>query len=133
MSEKSSDEVTKFFFSIEQVASKRQTGTSRTVNHSFWSPPTNVYETEYALIIRVEIAGMRDSEFHISLLKDSLVISGIRPKPSADQPAQAFHQLEIAYGDFKTVVALPFPVNAQLAKARYRDGFLDIELPRVNP
>jgi HSP20 family molecular chaperone IbpA len=39
-----------------------------------WRPPTDVYETEDAIIIRVEVAGMRESDFTISLVKRNLTI-----------------------------------------------------------
>ena len=131
MSDKSSDEVTRFYFSFEQVVSKRQTGTYRIVKHSLWEPPTNVYESDKALFVRVEIGGMRHNKFHITLLKDTLIIGGERPKPDVDHSIEAFHQLEVPYGEFRTAVSLPFPVDSEKVKARYHDGFLDIQLPRV--
>ena len=131
MSDKATDEVTKFYFAFEQVVSKRQTGSFKVVKHSLWEPPTNVYETEEGLLIRVEIAGMRESKFEITLMEDVLVIGGVRPRPEFEKPITAIHQIEIPYGEFRTAVSLPFPVIAEKAQARYRDGFLDIELPRA--
>ena len=40
---------------------------SWTVRSSAWSPPTDAYETDDAYIIRVELAGMRDSDFEITV------------------------------------------------------------------
>ena len=129
MSEQSSDDVNKFYFSFEQVVNKRQTGVYRVIKQSLWEPPTDVHETDDVLYVRVEVAGMRESKFQISLLDDMLVISGIRSRP--DHTGAAFHQMEIPYGDFRTAVNLPYKVDAEQAKARYKDGFLDIELPRA--
>jgi HSP20 family protein len=132
MSDKATDEVTKFYFAFEQVVSKRQTSSFKVVKRSLWEPPTNVYETAEGLLIRVEIAGMRESRFEITLLENALIIGGVRPRPESDRPIQAIHQLEIPYGEFRTSISLPFAVKAEEAQARYRDGFLDIELPRAD-
>lgn len=129
MSEHSSDEVNKFYFSFEQVVNKRQTGVYRVIKQSLWEPPTDVHETDDVLYVRVEVAGMRESKFQISLLDDMLIVSGVRSRP--DHTGAAFHQMEIPYGEFRTAVNLPYKVDAEQAKARYKDGFLDIELPRA--
>lgn len=129
MSDRSSDDVNKFYFSFEQVVSKRQTGTYRVIKQSVWEPPTDMYETDDAVFIRVEVAGMRENKFQITLADDILVVSGVRTRP--DHVSGAFHQIEIPYGEFRTAVSLPFRVNPEQAKARYSDGFLDIELPRA--
>ena len=52
---------------------------SWTVRSSTWSPPTDAYEMEEAYIVRVEVAGMRESDFEITLENGFLQISGTRP------------------------------------------------------
>jgi HSP20 family protein len=93
-----------------------------------WRPPTDVYETEEAIVVRVEIAGMREADFSISLDDRTLQIRGIRP----DNPEKrAYHQMEILFGDFSTEVELPNKVQAEQVEAVYRDGFLRIVLPKA--
>ena len=95
-----------------------------------WRPPTDVYETEDAIIIRVEVAGMRESDFTISLVERSLIIHGIRQ----DTPERrAYHQMEIPFGEFSTEIELPFMINPDKVEAIYRDGFLRISLPIAQP
>jgi HSP20 family protein len=97
---------------------------------SVWSPPTDVYETQDTCLVRVEIAGMRDEDFEISVENDMLYIVGVR----SDLPERrAYHQMEIRFGKFATAVNLPAPVNVDLARAEYRDGFLVVTLPKVRP
>jgi HSP20 family protein len=95
-----------------------------------WRPPTDVYETEEAMIIRVEVAGMRESDFTISLVERTLTIRGIRQDTSE---RRAYHQMEIAFGEFHTEVELPYLVIADKVEATYRDGFLHITLPIAQP
>lgn len=95
-----------------------------------WSPPTDVFETEQNYIVRVEIAGMRRSDFSVVLENNLLTISGTRP----DTPERrAYHQLEVRFGEFSTTVAIPGPVNAERAAAEYEDGFLTVTLPKAAP
>ena len=103
---------------------------SWTVRSSAWSPPTDVYETEDAIIVRVEVAGMREEDFEIALEDGFLKISGTRP----DVPERrAYHQMEIRFGKFSTAVGLPAPVNVEKSQAEYVDGFLTITLPKARP
>ena len=47
-------------------------------NPHTWRPPTDVYEREDSIIVRVEIAGMNEKDFAISLDQNTLVIRGVR-------------------------------------------------------
>jgi HSP20 family protein len=95
-----------------------------------WRPPTDVYETDSAIIIRVEVAGIRESDFTISLVERHLTIRGVRQDTSE---RRAYHQMEIAFGEFKTEVELPYTIISDKVEAVYRDGFLRITLPIAQP
>lgn len=91
-------------------------------------PPTDVLELPEKLVVLVEIAGMRSQDFSITLYDTRLVISGSRERPAL--PNAAYHQVEIGYGDFRVEVALPWSVSRESVTASYKDGFLQVELPR---
>ena len=93
-----------------------------------WRPPTDVFETEDAFVVRVEIAGMRDSEFNITLDDRIVIIQGVRP--DRDE-RRAFHQMEIRYGEFSTSIQLNGPVDIQAVEAQYMDGMLRLVLPKA--
>ncbi|GAB1470092.1 Hsp20/alpha crystallin family protein [Chloroflexota bacterium] len=97
------------------------------VKSSVWDPPTDVYEIEDAYIARMEIAGMREEDFDVSVLNDTLYITGFRPDAAA---SRAYHQMEIGSGKFATLIELPGPVDVDTASAEYKDGFLTITLPK---
>ena len=99
--------------------------------HSYeWSPPTDVYETDASFVVRVEAAGMRESEFKIKVEDNFLVISGIR---SESPERRVYHQMEIRFGEFSTAVELPIGVDVSKADAEYEDGFLNVILPKLKP
>ena len=101
-----------------------------TVRPHVWRPPTDVYETEEEVIVRVEIAGVRDSDFTIVLDGHYLSIRGVR----LDVPERrAYHQMEIPFGEFSTEVELPCPINTNQVEALYSNGFLRISLAKARP
>jgi HSP20 family protein len=95
---------------------------------SVWSPPTDVYETGEDFFIRVEIAGMRDEDFEITLNNNVLYVSGDRP---GFVGRRAYHQMEILSGRFEVEASIGAPVNESACEADYADGFLTIKLPKV--
>ncbi len=97
------------------------------VRSHVWSPPTDEYENEETYVVLVEIAGMRDDDFEISLENNILMVSGSRPD---FLERRAYQQMEIRFGKFETAVNLPGPVNIEQARAEYQDGFLTIILPK---
>ena len=93
-----------------------------------WSPPTDIFELESSYVIRVEIAGMHHQDFTIQLEDNYLIIWGTR----RDKPdRRAYHQMEVRFGEFSTVVAIPGPVQVDGANAEYNDGFLTVTLPKL--
>jgi HSP20 family protein len=99
--------------------------------HSYaWSPPTDVYETEASYVVRVEVAGMRESDFTINAEDNFLIISGVR---SESPEWRAYRQMEIRFGEFSTAVELPLGVDVTKADADYKDGFLKVILPKIKP
>jgi HSP20 family protein len=99
--------------------------------HSYaWSPPTDVYETEASFVVRVEVAGMHESDFTINAEDNFLIISGVR---SESPEWRAYRQMEIRFGEFSTAVELPLDVDVTKADADYKDGFLNVILPKLKP
>lgn len=96
-----------------------------------WRPPTDVYETDSHLVVQIEIAGMRRDDFYITLEDRRLVIGGVRSATAAS-PA-AYHQLEVNFGEFRSEIELPGPIDVDGIEAVYEDGFLRVKLPKVQP
>jgi HSP20 family protein len=100
------------------------------VRAGIWSPPTDVYETDNGYVVRVEIAGMREADFEITVEDGFLMISGSRP----DVPERrAYQQMEIRFGKFETIVGIPGPVDLDASRADYSEGFLTVTLPKAKP
>jgi len=93
-----------------------------------WRPPTDVLETESEFLVVVEIAGMRGLDISATFDKGLLSIQGLRTDTGG---LKAYHQMEIAYGEFLTEVRLPSRVEADKIEATYSDGFLRVVLPKI--
>jgi len=93
-----------------------------------WKPLTDVFENEEAIVVRVEIGGMREEDFSIYLEEHHLIIEGNRMDPLE---RKAYYQMEIPYGEFYTEVVIPVPVDTENITAIYREGFLRIVLPKA--
>lgn len=98
------------------------------VSAGVWSPPTDMYETEKEYVVRVEVAGMRESDFEVTFEGGFLLINGVRPDVAE---RRAYQQMEIRFGKFSTAIGIPGPVDLDNSKAEYHDGFLTVILPRA--
>lgn len=97
------------------------------VRPNVWRPPTDVYETEEEVIVRMEVAGMRDEDLEVAVQDNLLLISGSRTDSTE---RKAYHQMEIPFGKFSVSIDLPVRVNTEDATAEYKDGFLTVQLPK---
>jgi len=113
------------------IETRREVYNSTTwhVRSNIWRPPTDVYETEENIVVKVEIAGMRDEDLEVVVQDNLLLISGSR---SDSVERKAYHQMEIPFGKFSVGIELALQVNTDNAIAEYKDGFLTIQLPKEN-
>ncbi len=94
-----------------------------------WAPPVDVEETENAILVRAELPGMKKKDIKISLSGDTLCISGER-KHKSEEKGRTFHRIEQVYGKFQRSLLLPADVVADKAKASYKNGILELSLPK---
>ena len=97
-----------------------------------WRPPTDVYETPDELVVVMELAGVSEENLSVTLFSDLLVVEGERQHPVRSNAAlSACHQLGIKYGEFRSEVYVPTPVNHDHVTAEYKNGLLSITLKKT--
>jgi HSP20 family protein len=96
-----------------------------------WVPPTDVYETEDQIVVLVEIAGVRHSDFAVSLVERRLTVTGVRI--DRGMARRAYYQMEVQFGEFRVELDLPLAVDENAVTAEYSEGFLRILLPKKRP
>jgi len=94
-----------------------------------WIPNMDVVETEHELIVIIDAAGLNKKEFNITLEGDILSIFGFR-KERFQATNRKYHQVEIHYGPFERKYRLPVSVRTDAISATYKNGFLEIKLPK---
>lgn len=92
----------------------------------------NVFENERCVVVQLEIPGLDKKNANIEVEGDKLVVSGEKRFESDHSDGQ-YRVFECAYGAFRRSIRLPVKVLAEKAKASYRKGILEIELPKAEP
>ena len=90
-----------------------------------WTPAVDVAETEEAIVLHVELPGMKQEEIDIELTGDTLTLRGERKTTT-----EGFARIERRSGKFARSFTLATPVQSDKVSAAYRDGILEITLPK---
>jgi len=96
-----------------------------------WAPVFDMYETKDELVLNVELPGIREKDVSVSITGDILTVKGERAFNQEQKDENYFH-LERVYGKFERSIQLPLPVQADRVKATYRDGVLEVRLPKAD-
>jgi HSP20 family protein len=95
----------------------------------FWTPILDIEESNGNIVVKAEIPGMEKDEIKVSVRNNMLSISGER-KQEIETKDKTFHRIERSYGKFSRTITLPSEVDADKIKAAYKDGVLNIILPK---
>ena len=93
-------------------------------------PSVDVVETDDTVVVKAELPGMEPKDVDISVSGDKLTIKGER-KAEKEEKGKTFYRMERCYGSFCRTVELPVSVEADKAKADYKNGVLEITLPKT--
>jgi len=95
-----------------------------------WTPVIDVLEDKDKLIVKAEVPGFKREDLDVSVHENNLLISGER-KSEEERKNGEFYRSERFYGRFHRVISLPYAVEADKIQAQYRDGVLNITLPKA--
>src|SRR4051794_12926807 len=93
-----------------------------------WRPPLNMYETDQALVLVVDLAGVDPSNLHIHVQPSQIAVHGTRHLAMPPSLRRINH-MEIGSGPFQLDLQLATLIDPERAEARYADGLLEIGLP----
>ncbi len=94
-----------------------------------FEPPVDVYEFREAVLIYVELPGLKPEDIRIGLDGSTLTISGERRLQRSSEQL-GFHRIERIYGAFSRSFLLPNAFEIDGIEADLRDGILTVRLPR---
>jgi HSP20 family protein len=98
-----------------------------------WTPSVNLYETDHAYLVCVDLAGVDKTKIDVERVDNQLTIRGTRGVPANDAIADGrprVHLMEIDHGAFCRQVELPDDVVREEISAEYVNGMLWIEIPK---
>ena len=95
-----------------------------------WAPPVDVFEKDDHLVIRAEIPGLQKEDMDVRIENGVLTLRGER-KQDAGIREDTAHRVERVYGRFTRSFTLPTMVDAAKVTATYKDGILEVSVPKV--
>lgn len=95
-----------------------------------WSPKVDIAETDKAFTIKAELPEVRKEDIKVNIENGELSISGER-KQEKEEKGKKFHRVERFYGSFMRSFTLPGNVDGTNIKAEYKDGMLNLTLPKI--
>lgn len=113
----------------ELQAFLRPQATRLRVHETVWHPPTDVYETEDAYHVKIELGGMAVEEIEVVVEEGSLSFRGRRADTCQVNKIR-YRQAEVKYGLFEVRLRLPDDVDVSAIRATYQNGFLQAILPK---
>jgi HSP20 family protein len=93
-------------------------------------PPINVYDDGESFIVRAEVPGADPKAMDLTVTGDTLTIRGERVAAELPEGA-SYHRRELNTGQFRRALTLPEQVDNSKVMASYRDGILEIRMPRA--
>jgi len=92
-------------------------------------PAIDMFEEGDELVIKAELAGMKREDIKVELSGNMLTLSGEK-RGEEKVERKDYYRVEQAYGSFSRTLELPEGVNMDDVKASYKDGLLEIRIPR---
>lgn len=94
------------------------------------SPAVDILDKNEQIIVKAEIPGVTKKDMTISITEDELTITGEVKREQEVNEKDYFH-CERVYGSFTRTIVLPATVDKNKAKASYKDGILEVVLPKT--
>lgn len=97
------------------------------------APPVDIYATADDVVVLVAAPGMDPQKLDLSVHQGTVTVSGTIPSPAESKEAEGaqWYVEELPKGQFSRSVTLPFPLDADHAKAAYEHGVIRIVIPKA--
>jgi HSP20 family protein len=94
-----------------------------------WNPAVDLYEKDDCVMIKAELPGVDKNDINIDLKDRLLTLSGERTHDK-EVNEENYYRRERSYGKFQRTFTLPADVDSDKIKAEFKDGVLQIEIPK---
>jgi len=93
-------------------------------------PKVDVIERDNEIVVKAELPGVDKKNLEISVTKNSVTIQGSTSHEEKEEKGDVY-RCEISRGSYSRTLTLPSEVNEEKAKAKFKDGILELTLPKV--
>ena len=95
-----------------------------------WTPTVDISETDGEYVIKAELPEVKREDVRVTLEDGLLTIQGER-RQEKDEKTKKYHRIERSYGRFVRSFSVPDYVDDGKVKAEYKDGVLNLTLPKA--
>jgi HSP20 family protein len=93
-----------------------------------WSPAIDVRERDGNVEISAELPGLTKDDVKVECTNEGIMIEGEK-RSHMEKDERGFHRTERSYGHFCRMIPLPAGVEAEKARAEFKDGVLQVRIP----
>ena len=119
------DRMNRLFEDATQRRNQAETNAGDEFERADWTPAADIYETESGFLIAMDLPGIRRETLELDVDENRLVVKGTREVAASKQ-----HRMERPRGKFLRTFSVPGSVDEGRIAAEYKDGVLQISLPK---
>lgn len=93
-------------------------------------PKVDVIDRDNEINIRAELPGIDKNDIEVMMSDNILTIKGSSKKEEKEEQGD-YYRCETSQGSFSRSMVLPADVNTDKASAKFKDGVLDLNLPKT--
>jgi len=108
----------------------RTRGEEEGIATSTWMPSVDIYETPDRVVLKAELPGLTREDIDINVRNHTLTLRGER-KFEKEVREENYLRIERAYGSFQRSFTLPTTIQQDKIKAIFKDGVLEVSLPKA--
>jgi len=94
------------------------------------TPTVDIFEEGHDVVLKAELPGIKKEDIEVKLTEDMITLSGEKKKEEKIEKKN-YHRLERSYGSFVRSFRLPAEVQTDQVKAQFKDGILEIRIPKT--
>lgn len=92
-------------------------------------PMVDMYDKDDEIVVKAEIPGVEKEDVNISLTNNTLTIKG-ESKKEKETKEEDYYYCERSHGKFARMLTLPEEVQSDKVTAEFKNGLLEIHLPK---
>jgi len=94
------------------------------------SPSVDIFEDGEHLVLKAELPGIKKEDLNVTITENRITLSGEKKQEERIEKDN-YHWCERSYGSFSRSFRLPDNVNPDAAEASFKDGVLEIRIPKT--